>query len=285
MNERIYISNQDKLEKTKKAIQNGGKDKLHVVSDHDRTLTKTIVNGKWVNSLIAILRDENYLTPDYPKKAQELYNKYSPIENDLRISEQERAKAMHQWWMEHFKLLIESGLTKDDIAKAVASSQVQLRHGCSDFLKNLYKHGIPLIIFSACGLGGDAISIHLKKQEMLFPNIHIVSNSYVFDDQNRAIDINKPIVHCMNKNKTILKDIPAINELVSGRKNVLLLGDSPSDIDMITGFEYENLIKIGFLNKDVEEKLEKYKNLYDVVLTNDSSMDFVNQLLTKLITK
>ncbi len=67
------------------------------------------------------------------------------------------------------------------------------------------------------------------------------------------------------------------------RKNVILLGDSLGDLEMIKGFDYVNLIRMGFLNYQDEENLEDYKKAYDVVILNDSSMDYVNGLLKKII--
>ena len=52
---------------------------------------------------------------------------------------------------------------------------------------------------------------------------------------------------------------------------------------MIKGFSYENLIKIGFLNENIEENLEAYKKVYDVVILNDGTMDYMNKLLREMI--
>ena len=54
---------------------------------------------------------------------------------------------------------------------------------------------------------------------------------------------------------------------------------------MIRGFSYENLIKIGFLNENVEENLKKYKEKYDIILLNDGNFDYVNELIERLIKK
>ena len=86
----------------------------------------------------------------------------------------------------------------------------------------------------------------------------------------------------MNKNETFVKNFP-VYKTIKNRKNVLLLGDSLHDVEMITGFDYDNLIKIGFLNENIKENLPHYKKVYDVILTNDNSMDFVNNLLKQLL--
>ena len=51
---------------------------------------------------------------------------------------------------------------------------------------------------------------------------------------------------------------------------------------MIHGFDYEGLIKIGFLNYAAEENLENYKDSYDAIVMNDGSFNFVNDLIKEM---
>ena len=235
-----------------------------------------------MHSIISILRDRNYLTPDYASKAHELYDKYHPIEIDPKTTLEEKKKAMHQWWATHFDLLIKSGLNKNDLKKVAKSRKAKLRPGFTEFINFLRKYNIPLVIMSSGGLGGDAISMYLKKEGKLYDNVHIISNSYEWDKNNNAIAVKQPIIHVMNKDETAIQDFPVFNK-IRNRKNVLLLVDSLGDVGMIQGFDYENLIKIGFLNENIEESLEHYKQNYNVVILNDSSMDYVNDLLKEII--
>jgi len=272
----------EELEKTKKAISEDGAEKLHVLADFDRTLTTAFVNGKSVPSLTSILRDGNYLTPDYAKKANELYAKYHLIEIDSKIPAEEKKKAMEKWWTTHFDLLIQSGLNKKDLEKVVETGNVKFREGFADFIDFLQAHKIPLVIMSSSGLGRDAISMYLEREGKLNDNIYIISNSYEWDENGNAIAIKQPIIHLMNKDETAVQDFPVF-DAIKDRKNVLLLGDSLEDVGMVKGFDYDNLIKIGFLNENVEENLEQYKRNFDVVILNDSSMDYINGLLKEII--
>ena len=171
--ENIIIGNKTKLEDLKELISKDGVEKLHVLTDFDRTLTSLFVNGKKVTSLISILRDGNYLTPDYPEKANRLYNKYYPIEIDPSIPMEKKKKAMNKWWTAHFDLLIESGLNKKDIESISKSKEVKFRKGFSDFIDILKENDIPLVIMSACGLGANAISMFLEEEGKLYDKIHI----------------------------------------------------------------------------------------------------------------
>jgi HAD superfamily hydrolase (TIGR01544 family) len=225
---------------------------------------------------------KDYLGEDYARRARSLYEKYHPIEINQNIPLKKRKKAMEEWWRAHFKLLIESGLNKKHLARLVKSPMIKFRKGAFEFFDTLYFNKIPLVIMSASGLGGDTIAAVLKKAGKLYPNVHIVSNSFSWNKKGRAISIKKPIIHTLNKDEAVLKDFP-FYEKIKNRKNVLLLGDNLEDIEMITGFNYRRLIKIGFLNKNVRENSKQYEKFFDVLILSDSSMECVNFLLKEII--
>lgn len=64
-----------------------------------------------------------------------------------------------------------------------------------------------------------------------------------------------------------------------------MLGDSLGDPDMIDGFDYKNLLKIGFLNKNEDSLMEKYLQKYDVVLTGDNDGFFISDLVKNILNK
>lgn len=280
--ENVIVVDTKELEKSKKLISKNGAQKFHILSDFDRTLTAAFADGKSIPSLMSILRDGNYLTPDYAQKAQALYNKYHPIEIDQKIPLEEKKKAMYEWWTIHFDLLIKSGLNKRDIERVVESGKVKFRDGFPEFVNFLKAKNIPLVIMSSSGLGGDAIKMYFEREKLLCDNIYIVSNSYKWGKDGSAVSVKKPIIHAMNKDEASVKDFPFFKK-IKDRKNVLLLGDSLGDIGMITGFDYDNLIKIGFLNENVRENMKYYKHDYDAIILNDSSMDFINKLLKEIV--
>lgn len=277
------ILNPKRLEKFKKEISKKGKEKLHILSDFDRTLTYAFVRGEKVPSLISILRsNEKYLGKDYAEKANALYEKYHPIEINLKLPFQKRKKAMEEWWRTHFRLLIKSGFNKKHLEEIAKSPKIKFRKGCLEFFDFLYSYKIPLVIMSSSGLGGDVILEVLKKREKLYSNIYIVSNVFIWDKKGQAIEVKEPIIHILNKDEAILKHF-SFYPKIKNRKNILLLGDSLEDIKMIEGFKYDNLIKIGFLNESIKENLGEYKKAFDILILNDSSMDYVNLLLKEII--
>jgi len=53
---------------------------------------------------------------------------------------------------------------------------------------------------------------------------------------------------------------------------------------MADGYEYENIIKIWFLNDDTPEHREQYQKRFDLIILNDGPMDEVNVILKKILT-
>lgn len=280
-NDNIIIVNPKDFEFKKTKMIEAGKAKLHILADFDRTLTMAFVNGEDTPSVISELRKGDYISKEYAKKAQELADKYHPIEVDSKLSNAEKKKAMHEWWSKHFDLLIESGLNKKHIQQIIDKGKIEFRGGAAEFLDLLHKNNIPLVIISSSGLGGDSISMFLEKKHKMYSNIHIISNNYTWDDDGNAIGIKKPIIHVMNKDETVLRNFPFYDN-VKHRKNVILLGDSLGDIGMIEGFDFQNLIKIGFLNEDIDKQIDSYKKEYDVIVLDDGNMDFVTNLLKNI---
>lgn len=278
----VIISDEATYERLIKEFTSGGKEKIHVVADFDRTLTKAIVNGKSTPSVLSELRNGDYISKEYAKKAQALADKYHPIEIDVNLPIEEKKVAMQEWWSRHFNLLIESGLNRKHLQQIVDMGKIEFRKGALEFFDLLNKNNIPLVIISSSGLGDDSIRMFFEREGKSYPNLNIVSNVYIWDNEGNALCVKEPIIHVMNKDETALEDYPFFN-VVKDRKNVILLGDSLGDLGMIKGFNYDFLIKVGFLNDRIEENLESYKKNFDVVITNDGTMDFLNKMIEKIL--
>lgn len=272
-----------KIDKIVKRMKKGGAAKLHILADFDRTLTLAFVNGVPTPSITAILRDHNYLTPEYPAKAKALYAHYGNLERDPKIPKEEKKKKMDEWWRAHFELFKECGLAKTDIERAMTSGIVKLRPGVSEFIETLHQYNIPLVLMSASGLGEESIAAHLKHEKCLLKNVHIIGNSFIWDENNKAVGFREPIVTGMNKDETLIQNFPAYG-VVKNRPNVILLGDNVGDVGMVDGFDYENLLKIGFLNEDPNgELLPEFEKHFDFVIQNDGPFDYINEVLNRII--
>lgn len=275
----IIVADEQKLIKIIAALKNGGAGNLHVLSDFDRTLTRACSNGIPVPSLISVLYDHNYLTPEYSRKSKTLERKYRPIEDDPDIPLEIKKIAMLEWWQKQFDLLVKSGLDRNDIKNIVSSDIVKFRAGIGEFAAILAKNNIPLVVMSASGMGAEAIKMAFGRIGADSSNLKIISNEFIWDKNGYAIGVKQPIIHAFNKDETTVKEFPEIYDVIKNRKNVVLLGDNPEDVKMVCGFNYDNLLSIGFYNRQGGEWLEKHKKVFDIVIANDAGLDYVNQLL------
>merc|ERR1712168_1528949 len=62
---------------------------------------------------------------------------------------------------------------------------------------------------------------------------------------------------------------------LSERNNVLLMGDSHGDPNMVSDADLSGgvCLRIGYLNRQIEENIEVYKKMYDIVLVRDETLD------------
>ena len=278
----IIITDQKKLDREMENMIRDGISNLRIISDFDRTLTKAFVKGKSRSSLLSILRDENYLTPGYPAKAQALFDYYGAIEKDPNVDIETKKKLMLERWTKHFQLLIESWLRKQDIQRAMQSENIEFREWTLWLLVLSNEYNIPLVILSASWLWYDGICQYLKNFNKFYKSIHIVSNTFQRDRDGNALDIQKPIIHSFNKDAKILFNLPFYHE-IKEKKNVILLWDTIWDASMLDGFEHKNLIKVWFLNDDIDQNLEQFKKTYDIIVTGDWPLNYVNRLIKKII--
>lgn len=277
----ITIPNPDHLEKTLNKIRADGPAKLHVLTDFDRTLTRAFDDsGHKFTSIFANLRREGYLDPEYVKTSIEHYEKYQPIEIDYSQSLEERAKYMREWWDAAHNAMIKYGVTKQLLNRICAEHPLIFREGAHDCFIKLTQMRVPMIIMSAAP--GDMIERYIKLFDRVYDNIHIIANWYDFDANGKMIGAREPVIHSLNKYEITLNHLPIFDE-IKKRPNVILMGDGIDDTGMVVGFDYENLIKIGFYNQKTDEHLELYKQHFDVIITGDGSMEYVNEILDVLL--
>lgn len=98
-----------------------------------------------------------------------------------------------------------------------------LRDGTHDLFKELSDLNVPLLVFSA-GLG-DSILAVLKHADVMYPNVHIVSNFLQYENGllNGLGNTQQTIIHTFNKNENSLKGTDYY-DTVHDRKHVILMG-------------------------------------------------------------
>lgn len=278
--EKIYYKDKQRVISILNQIKNDGDENLHFLSDFDRTMSYGFIDGEKKMSIIRVMRNSpKYLGEEYSQKANELFNIYHPYEIDHDLDLEKKSEKMLEWWKKHLDLLVKSWLKKKDISDCINSGIVKMRPGIIELLEETNKRDIPFVIISANWLGWDSIRLYLEKNNILFNNIDIISNEFEFDWEWKAIWYKDSIVHVFNKSELAIWQFPKIHKSIENRKNVILLWDSLWDIWMVEWFDYKNLIKIGFYN-DLDEKwLDRYLEIYDIIITWDSDVRNLRDIL------
>lgn len=267
-------------------IKKDGIDSILIISDFDATLTKGIdENGNVASNSFSVFRNHGFLGEDYVKKAKAEADYYLPLEHDPTIPNEKKEILMQEWWEKHMgSLLIKSGLNTQIVNKIIEDELLEPREKLKEFLHLIEELNIPLFILTA-GMG-DIITEFLKKINGTNKNIHIVGNFYEYNKEGFAIGLKGEIIHSLNKDLHNAKKFPFFNE-ISKRKNIILLGDNPNDIKMATGFEYSNILKIGFLNKlktndKYSETVKAFEENYDITLDWTKGMEPIIEILEKI---
>ncbi len=245
------------------------KNKTCFFIDFDGTIIKKKVNGEMIPSIISILRKENHLNDDYTKKAYELEEKYRPIENDHNISFEQKFEAMNNWWTKHFELLIENKLNLNHIKEAANSPKIILREGFNEFANLCHKQDIPIIIFSASGIGFESVKFVLIREGIDFKNIHILSNEFQWQN-DIAVKVKNKTIHSLNKNFETMQS-SELFQFVKDKENVIVIGDNVNDILMGQTDYFKHVLNYGILNDVNDENLERYKKVFDKVLLDGES--------------
>ncbi|XP_071375640.1 7-methylguanosine phosphate-specific 5'-nucleotidase-like [Centroberyx affinis] len=274
----VLMRERSRVEETIQAMQRAGAGSLQVISDFDMTLTRFAHNGKRVPTTHNILDNRLLINEDCTRKMRELLNTYYPIEIDASRTAEEKLPLMVEWWTKVHELLIQQKIRKDMLAQAVKESSAMLREGHKVFFDRLAEHQVPLLIFSA-GVG-DILEEVIRQNHVFHPNVRIISNYMDFDHSGILRAFKGQLIHTFNKREGALQHAAHLREL-QDRPNVLLLGDSLGDLTMADGVSQpQNVLTIGFLNDQVEERKESYVNSFDIVLVKDETMDVPNAVLS-----
>jgi len=278
----VHIENKVEVGEKIKALIDGGKDTLQVISDFDMTLSRYTYNNKRCASCHGVLETSaEILPPATMEKLKALKDHYYPIETDPNMTIKEKIPLMTEWWEGNHSIMVKSGISLDDIKKAVLSSNAMMRDGHREFFKDLNDKNVPLLIFSA-GLG-DVLKEIIVQRSSYYPNMEVVANFMKFDNQGVISGFEGNLIHTFNKAEGARENADYFDK-TSSRKNVILLGDSLGDLQMADGMKnVDTCLKIGFLNAKVDEWLEEYKAKWDIVLVEDMTLDVAQTIVSSIL--
>ena len=122
----------------------------------------------------------------------------------------------------------------------------------------------------------------MEQEGRFHDNIHIIANFFDYDINGLVKGYKSGVIHTFNKNESQIRGHSYYNQ-IKFRENVILLGDGLGDVSMAEGLEHETIIRVGFLNENIEKHIVCFSACYDVLILNDGSMDYVNDLLKTVL--
>lgn len=267
-----------------------GTEKTFFVLDFDRTITKCFLDtGERSLGCHDILASIPKVSWQCKRTLQILLERYYPIETDPHITNEEKSKQMVDWYSMVNALLEGQELTPDDIVSAVAQcNDFSFRSGVEELFQFAHTHGIPIIILSA-GLGNIIEEVVKQcfhkpcgKTGESWENVRVFSNNLLWSGDGSA-QFSQPILHPFNKS---LCDATAdLCEFIRGRHVGILAGDGLSNLTMAIGHETTEVLKLGFLNERMDERLAKYTgdDAYDRVVLNDGGFEPILEVLRNMV--
>merc|ERR1712032_272797 len=160
-------------------------------------------------------------------------------------------------------LLLSQNLTQQDVSKAVQECDgIRLRNGVEELFQFAHCNGIPIIVLSA-GLGNvieEVIRLHFRKPNGRtgehWENVRVLSNTLLWDSDVCHQGFSEPIIQPFNKS---LQDAPSeMRDFIHGRDMAVIAGDGMGDLTMARGHATTEILKFGFLNEHIDERLEMY---------------------------
>ena len=254
-----YINHKDKLKDIKL-----DKNNFYVMIDFDRTITEAQSISAW-----RVLYYSELLGEKFKQKYAEIHE-----ETELSKSESNEAKqkAFEQRFIAYMDLLRDCHFNKDILEKAVEKTELTLRGSAKEFFRKMHENNIPVIIISSSIK--NVIEEYLKQNNVYYDNIHIYANNL---DMNGKKENDVTNVTPYNKNEIEFSE--ELKKNIKDKKYILLLGDIPDDVNMVSKEKLNHTITIGFLEENIESNLERYNKTFDIVLTNNASFKDVLEII------
>jgi 5'-nucleotidase len=169
----------------------------------------------------------------------------------------------------------------------VREANFGVRTGAGEFVSMLQQMGVPMLVVSA---GITQVVEEVLKSFGLWrtSGMEIASNTMTFDAGGKLVGFANAdsIIHPESKCSVWKwKRVSYFGrDDMSKRRNLVVIGDSVSDCDVVLGSEkdVDTVLKIGFYNHDGRSRYPQpydgYASAFDVVITDDGSFTFVQDL-------
>lgn len=99
----------------------------------------------------------------------------------------------------------------------------------------------------------------------------VISNFMLFGPDEVLNGFTTPMIHCLSKSVALSAHHP--------RKNLIVMGDLPTDIAVVDNIEYDEAIFIGFANDERKGSLDGFIEKFDLIILHDGNLDAVGKLV------
>jgi HAD superfamily phosphoserine phosphatase-like hydrolase len=235
------VKNKDKTLKKLHKIIAGGKDKLHLLIDFDRTLTIGKDKAGRDNTSWEILG--NHLSSKAHAKQHALYEKYRPLELSEKMTHEEALS----WANQVLAIFAKDNINLTEVEKDF-QQKTEIRPRAKELLDVSKNLGIPTVILSA---GIKQIIDLWSKIFQVSPTL-VLATEVITDQNGDIVDWNRNIIHHLNKKEMAHEELTRIK---TQRPNTILIGDAIEDADMSDGDE--NVLRIRIYNPREDEGTDK----------------------------
>ena len=313
-NKKIIISNPDNFEQKKIIFQksfkyhaddDGKKDKILYVSDFDYTLFNKFnyeTGEQYITSYDMYTReafggDQNFVIEERKK----LFAKYLKYEEDLTLDENIRKEKLLEWNIEGLKLMAIPEFTFDSIKKMIELKKdkkyVNIKKNMIQFYEKLIELNIPIIIISG-GIKEIILEFLHSNNIKGFDDyirrgrLTVMSNEFIYDEKTKkCLGLKEEIIYGFNKSEHLEK---LVHEKYPNIENIFIAGDLETDymsIEKLNLDKNKNIIGVGFLyyypeeikdkkfELDNNDKIERFKEIFDICLLMDEGYDYPLELL------
>jgi len=184
-----------------------------------------------------------------------------------------------EWWDTAHQLMLKHGMPpRSSLQRLVRIAKMPPRPGVLYMLQKLADMKVPVLIVSA-GLS-DVIEEWLRLHDALTENVTVCSNrlNYGADSAPQSLSPEQPVTSFTKAAAYSMAGAFFRHHL--GRRMILVLGDSVTDIDAAQEVPYDETLSVGFLNSRPATSMTKYADTFDaVVLGNGGSLQPLTELL------
>lgn len=245
-----------------------GPSHLGIVTDFDNTLTTYRVNGISGPSTFKVLELSGLFSEEFKEKSVALSNRYKPLEKDQSIPHEEKFKMMDDWWTSTFTNYLGQDILQSSMPEMLRRSNIRFRHGIDALLTQCHDRNVSFTVVSA-GLGNI---VQLMLETVAQPSdFHVVSNFMLFGEDGVLSGFTTPMIHSLSKSVALRSR--------ATRKNLIVMGDLPTDIAVVDRVDYEEAIFVGFANDERKGSLDGYISQFDLIILHDGNLDVLEKLV------